>query len=78
MLAWKRGMDFVDDVSLLDAVADMNRGSPTPMRVAEPDALGRRRVSGIFRTGDNASFAHAMASLHGLAVLERPDGLELK
>jgi len=40
--------------------------------------LGSLRVSGIFRTCDNASFARAMATLHGLAVLERPKGLALK
>lgn len=77
VLAWKRGEALFDDVSLHDAVAEMNRYSPTPIRVTGPDGLGRLRVSGIFRTGDSTSFARAMASLHGLAVRERPDGLEL-
>lgn len=63
--------------ALLDAVAEMNRYSSTPIRVVGSDGLGRLRVSGIFRTGGNASFARAMASLHGLVVRERPDGLEL-
>ena len=77
VLAWKRGEVLFDDASLLDAVAEMNRYSPTPIRLAGEVALGRLRVSGLFRTGDNASFARAMAALHGLVVLERPDGLEL-
>ena len=35
------------------------------------------QLSGLFRTGDNASFARAMAALHGRIMRERPDGLEL-
>jgi len=77
VLAWKRGEALFDDVSLLDAVAEMNRYSATPIRVAEVDALVGLRVSGVFRTGDNASFARAMAALHGLVVRELPDRLEL-
>ncbi|MBT9495263.1 MAG: FecR domain-containing protein [Paucibacter sp.] len=77
MLAWKRGEAIFDDVSLLDAVAEMNRYSPKLIMVTGSDALRDLRVSGVFRTGDNVNFARAVAELHGLAVRERSDRLEL-
>ncbi|MBT9491831.1 MAG: iron dicitrate transport regulator FecR, partial [Paucibacter sp.] len=76
-LAWKRGEAIFDDVSLLDAVAEMNRYSLTPIMLAGADTLHDLRVSGVFRTGDNAKFAHAVAALHGLVVREHSDRLEL-
>lgn len=77
ILAWSRGAALFDDVLLFEAAAEMNRYSATPTRVVGPDGLDRLRVSGMFRIGDFASFADAMAALHGLVVRERPDGLEL-
>ncbi len=77
VLAWQRGEAVFDDVSLLEAVAEMNRYSAVPIRVAGGQVLGDLRVSGVFKTGDNASFAGALAALHGLAVRERSHGLEL-
>ena len=76
-LAWKRGEAIFDDVSLLDAVAEMNRYSSTQIVVAGSDAAGRLRVSGVFRTGESANFARALAALHGLVVRERQDRFEL-
>ncbi|MCX2863610.1 FecR domain-containing protein [Paucibacter sp. PLA-PC-4] len=77
VLAWKRGEAIFDDVSLLEAVAEMNRYAAMPIRVASSDAVGSLRVSGVFKTGDNVGFARAVAELHGLAVRERADGVEL-
>ncbi|MCU7373129.1 FecR domain-containing protein [Paucibacter sp. O1-1] len=77
LLAWKRGEAIFDNATLLEAVAEMNRYSAVPIRVGGAQALGGLRVSGVFKTGDNASFARAVASLHGLTVRERPDWLEL-
>jgi len=77
VLAWKRGEAIFDNASLLEAVAEMNRYSAIPIRVAGADALGALLVSGVFKTGDNASFARAVAKLHGLAVRELPDALML-
>jgi transmembrane sensor len=76
-LAWKRGEAIFDDVSLLDAMAEMNRYSATQIMVTGADALRDLRVSGVFRTGDNASFARAVAALHGLVLREHSDRLEL-
>jgi transmembrane sensor len=58
-------------------VAEMNRYSRTPIVLAGEGALAERRISGLFRTGDNAGFASAVAALHGLAVHERQGQLEL-
>lgn len=75
VLAWRRGEAIFDDVSLAEAVAEMNRYSVRPLVL--PDALGGIRISGLFQTGDNARFARAVAKLHGLVVREWPDRLEL-
>ncbi|MDC6166575.1 FecR family protein [Paucibacter sp. XJ19-41] len=78
VLAWKRGEAVFDDVSLLEAVAEMNRYSSVTIRVADGGALGSLRVSGVFKTGDNLSFARALGKLHGLEVRQRGDRLELE
>lgn len=77
LVAWKRGEAVFDDVALDEAVAEMNRYSLTPIVLVGAPALGGCRVSGQFRTGDNASFARAVAALHGLALHEREGRLEL-
>ena len=45
--------------------------------MAGAEAVVGLRVSGVFKTGDNASFARAVAALHGLVVLDRAGRLEL-
>ena len=75
VLAWKRGEAVFDNVSLPDALAEMNRYSATPIS-ADP-RVADLRVSGLFKTGDSAGFAQAVAKLHGLRVRELPDRLEL-
>lgn len=75
LLAWRRGEAAFDNVSLLDAAAEMNRYDRLPIVVL--GAAGERRVSGMVKTGDNASFAQAMASLHGLLVRHHGHWLEL-
>jgi transmembrane sensor len=77
VLAWKRNEAVFEDVALSDAVAEMNRYSRTPIVVVGDSVLSGLRVSGLFRTGDNAGFARAVAALHGLVVRERSDRLEL-
>jgi transmembrane sensor len=76
-LAWKRSEAVFDDTSLADAVAEMNRYSRTPIVLVNAGALANRRISGVYRTGDNAGFARAVAALHGLVVREHQDRLEL-
>lgn len=77
LLAWKRGLVDLDDVTLPEAIADMNRYSSVEITLADPQALGELRVSGTYRTGDNRAFAEAVATLHGLVVRPRGGGVEL-
>jgi transmembrane sensor len=75
MLAWKRGEASFDNVSLLEAVEEMNRYDRVP--IVAGTTVTEKRVSGVFKTGDNASFAQAVARLHGLVVRNHGDRLEL-
>ncbi|MBE0546690.1 MAG: FecR domain-containing protein [Rubrivivax sp.] len=77
VVAWKRSEAVFDDVSLFDAVSEMNRYSRTPITLLRPSGLADLRVSGIYRTGDAAGFASAVAALHGLQLRDRDGRLEL-
>lgn len=77
VLAWKRSEAVFDGATLAEAVAEMNRYSRTPVVLAGDLARADQRVSGQFRTGDNAAFARALAMLHGLKVREHEGRLEL-
>ena len=75
--AWRRGEVVLDDTPLADAVAEMNRYDRT-LLVLEGERTRGLRVSGIYRTGDSAGFAHAVASMYGLAVERHEDELRLR
>lgn len=63
-LAWKRGEAVFDDVPLSKAVAEMNRYSRRPIVLVGDASVARRRVIGLFRTGDN--WALRMRLPHGI------------
>jgi transmembrane sensor len=76
--AWTRQQVALDDVSLPEAVAEMNRYSRRQI-VLEPDPrLAPLRVSGVYRAGDNDGFARAVAALHGLGVDQQDDRLVIR
>jgi len=77
LVAWRRSEAVFDDTRLVDAVAEMNRYSRTPIVLVDDSGLANLRVSGIYRTGDVAGFANAVAALHGLQSRERDGRLEL-
>jgi transmembrane sensor len=77
VIAWRRNEAVFDDASLSEAVAEMNRYSRKPVALEGNESVKGLRISGLFRTGDNAAFARAVAALHGLVVYEREDRLEL-
>ena len=77
LVAWERSEAVFDDVSLSEAVAEMNRYSRVPLVLVGGDAVSTLRVSGVYRTGESMSFARAVAALHGLVVREREGRLEL-
>lgn len=76
--AWKRSEAIFDATSLPDAVAEMNRYSRTPIVLVDQLARSNLRVSGLYRTGDNAGFANAVAHLHGLRLRVEPGRLALE
>jgi transmembrane sensor len=67
-LAWQRGQAYFDDVTLADAVAELNRYDNARIRLADP-SLAVLRVSGVFSTRDPGQFASAVASLHQLRAV---------
>lgn len=75
--AWQRSEAVFDATTLADAVAEMNRYSRTPIVLVDGLAQSNLRVSGLYRTGDNAGFANAVARLHGLRVSNEPGRLAL-
>lgn len=78
VLAWKRGVAVLENATLAEAVAEMNRYGRVPIRLGDTAAVKALRVSGIYRTGDNEAFAQALANLHGLVVKHSSRGLELE
>lgn len=76
--AWTRQEVALDDVSLPEAIAEMNRYSRRQIAL-EPDArLAPLRVSGVYRAGDSDGFAQAVAALHGLGVMRGEDRLVIR
>jgi transmembrane sensor len=69
VVAWRRGQLVLDDTQLANAVAEMNRYSPVPLVIERPQDA-QLLVSGLFQVGDSLSFAHAVAEMHGLRVVE--------
>jgi transmembrane sensor len=72
--AWERGEVALDNVSLAEAVAEMNRYSREQIVLAGP-GLKEIRVSGIFQAGDSANFARAVSRAYNIKVDPRPDGV---
>ena len=76
-MAWKRSEAFFEDAALPDAVAEMNRYNRTPIVLLDGLDQAGLRVSGLYRIGDSAGFASAIAALHRLKVVEEGGRLEL-
>jgi transmembrane sensor len=65
--AWRLGHIELDDTVLADAVAEMNRYSATQIVIERPEAAALH-INGVFRTGDTAAFAAALARSYGLTI----------
>ena len=65
-LAWRTGRVVLRDVSVEEAVADINRYNERPIEIA-PDARGGRIV-GVFRARDPEGFARAAATALDLRI----------
>ena len=57
---WQSGTLAFDNVTLAEAVAEMNRYATTRIEIADP-ALAAERISGVFPAGEQESFAEALA-----------------
>jgi transmembrane sensor len=68
--AWRRGLLIFDDASLSEAAAEFNRYGPVKITIGDAD-IGKIRVGGVFKMGDPADFAQAVASTHDLRIINR-------
>lgn len=75
--AWRWGQIELEDTELQVAVDEMNRYSQVKLSVASPEAR-RIKINGIFRTGDTANFAAALAATYGLTVVTTQDAIVLE
>jgi transmembrane sensor len=75
--SWRSGYVDLPIMPLAEAVAEMNRYSHERIRLASPED-GNIAVSGVFRSGDNSSFARAVAESYGFRVVLEKGGITLK
>ncbi|MDB5584733.1 MAG: hypothetical protein JWR80_9909 [Bradyrhizobium sp.] len=75
-VSWQSGQLIFNDETLGSAVEEMNRYSPSKLVVTDPRAAALR-VSGVYRVGDNSSFARSVAQLLPLRVTENAGSIEL-
>ena len=66
-VAWQHGKVVLDNMSLIDAVARVNRYAERKVVVADP-AAAAMTVSGVFQAGDPETFARAMSQYLDLQV----------
>ncbi len=69
LTAWQQGRVQIDNLTLAEAVEEMNRYNAVQLAVEGAQAA-QLRISGMFRIGDVQSFADAVAQTHGLHVQE--------
>jgi transmembrane sensor len=72
VIGWHDGRVFLEDMTLGDAVAEMNRHSPVQIRVDSPD-LDHLRVNGMFRAGEQDAFAAALESYFPITAQHNGD-----
>lgn len=72
--AWRRGEVVFDNTPLKAAIEEMDRYQRQRVMLDDP-TIGELPVSGIYRTGKNQDFAHAVAAIYDLEVAS--DGNEI-
>ena len=75
VLAWQTGYEMFDGEELSQAADEMNRYSTAKLAV-DPSVAGLK-VSGVYRVGDNAAFAHSLTKLLPVTVRQIGDTLVL-
>ena len=76
LLAWQMGQAILDDETLDDAVAEMNRYSEIKLTIGNRE-IANMRVSGVYKVGDNLAFARSVARLLPLRVTQAGDRVML-
>jgi transmembrane sensor len=69
LLAWQKGQAILENDKLADAIGEMNRYSTMKLTIGDPVAA-ELRVSGVYKVGDNLGFAHSIARLLPLRVMQ--------
>lgn len=67
---WQSGRVFLEDLSLEDAVAEMNKYSSTQIRLGDPSLAGLR-VNGMFMAGAQQAFVTALESYFPIVAERR-------
>jgi transmembrane sensor len=62
LLAWQTGQAIFDNNTVAGAIREMNRYSMIKITTND-NAVGKMRLSGVYRVGDNVAFAHSIATL---------------
>ena len=74
LLAWQSGRAVFRDQTLASAAEEMNRYTERKLVVADPE-VAALRLSGVYRVGDTAAFANAVAMLLPVHVVQTPDAI---
>jgi transmembrane sensor len=70
---WRGGLLVFEDEKLSDAVAEINRYTNKPIKLADA-SLGQYRVTGVFKTNDTSHFAEAMSEVFPVEVVQDAEG----
>jgi transmembrane sensor len=73
---WRGGLLVFEDEKLSDAVAEINRYTDKPIRLADR-SIGEYRVTGVFKTNDPAHFAAAMSEVFPVEVERDSSGAQV-
>ncbi len=73
---WLSGRLVFDDTPLSDAIREFNRYSSQPIRLETP-GLGKRRISGVFRSDAADGFVEALHEVYGIRSQRTPEGTYL-
>lgn len=73
LASWRGGVLSFEDVTLRDAVAEMNRYTNRPIILGSP-AVGNYRVTGVFKSGDPDRFASSVAEVFPVRVAQNGAG----
>lgn len=74
--SWRRGELVFRDTPIAEAVAEMNRYTRKPIRLAADP--GDKRLSGIFATNGGRQFGELVSELYGWSYREGADGMVIE